>query len=65
MKKKTRIQGYLTVKEAAQILGIDPLTLKRWDKKGKIKARRHPMNNYRIFTEEEVMKLKKLIEGGE
>jgi excisionase family DNA binding protein len=58
-----RIQGFMTVKEAADYLGVKPITLRRWDKKGKLKTRRHPMNNYRIYTRKEVEKIKKMIEG--
>ena len=38
---------YYTIKQAAKILGVAPLTLRNWDKKGKLKAYRHPANNYR------------------
>jgi excisionase family DNA binding protein len=65
MGKKTRIQGYYTVKEAAKRLGVSTMTLRRWDKAGKLEIRRHPMNNYRIFTKEDIEQIKKLIEGGE
>ena len=54
MKKKTRIQGYITVKEAARLLKISPMTLRRWDRLGKLEVRRHPMNNYRIYTREDI-----------
>lgn len=40
---------YFSIKEAAEILGVTPLTLRNWDKSGKFKAGRHPMNNYRIY----------------
>jgi len=55
----------MTVKEAAKYLKVDPMTLRRWDNKGKLKTRRHPMNNYRIYSREDVENIKKLIEGGE
>ncbi|GAI64216.1 unnamed protein product, partial [marine sediment metagenome] len=29
---------YLTLKEVAKILGVTPLTLRNWDKAGKLKA---------------------------
>ncbi len=45
---------YLTIKEVAKILGVTPLTLRNWDKKGKLKAYRNPINNYRIYKLEEV-----------
>jgi len=40
---------YYTVKEAAEMLGVTPLTLRNWDKSGKLKAYRNPINNYRIY----------------
>ncbi len=40
---------YFSIKEAAQILGVAPLTLRNWDKSGKFPAQRHPMNNYRVY----------------
>lgn len=40
---------YITIKQASKILGVSPLTLRNWDKNGKMKARRHPMNNYRVY----------------
>lgn len=55
---------YLTVKEASRILGVTPVTLRRWDNAGKLKAKRHPMNNYRIYDPVEVEALKKAIVEG-
>lgn len=40
---------YFSIKEAAEILGVSPLTLRNWDKSGKFHAQRHPMNNYRVY----------------
>ena len=40
---------YFSIKEAAEILGVSPLTLRNWDKSGKFPAQRHPMNNYRAY----------------
>lgn len=40
---------YITIKQASKILGVSPLTLRNWDKNGKLKAHRHPMNNYRVY----------------
>ena len=41
---------YISIKEASNILGVSPLTLRNWDKNGKLKAHRHPMNNYRVYS---------------
>lgn len=40
---------YYTIKQAAKILRVTPLTLRNWDKKGKLKPYRHPLNNYRVY----------------
>ncbi|MBU4481043.1 MerR family DNA-binding transcriptional regulator [Patescibacteria group bacterium] len=48
------VRRYLTVKEVAKILEVTPLTLRNWDKKGKLMAYRHPINNYRIYKAEDI-----------
>ena len=56
-------KSYITIKEAAEILGVSPMTLRRWDKNGKFKAFRHRFNNYRMYRRKEIEKLhKKLYE---
>ena len=40
---------YLKISEAARFLGVTPLTLRNWDKKGKLPALRHSANNYRNY----------------
>ena len=63
MKKKQidNISDFLTVKEAADILGICPDTLRRWDRKGKLTAYRHPINRYRLYKREDLEHLLKQI----
>lgn len=53
----------LTIKEAAKILGVSEVTLRRWDASGKFKARRHPVNGYRVYSTEQVVRLRRRIEG--
>ena len=45
---------YLKIKEVAKILDVTPLTLRNWDNSGKLKAYRHPINNYRIYKPEDI-----------
>lgn len=45
---------FLTIKQAAKILGVTPLTLRNWDNSGKFTASRHPINNYRVYKKAEV-----------
>lgn len=42
-------RDYLTLKEAADFLGVSPTTLRNWDHSGKVKAIRHPVNHYRLM----------------
>lgn len=45
---------YYTIKVASEILGVTPLTLRNWDKAGKLVAYRHPLNNYRMYKREQI-----------
>ena len=45
---------YLTIRDAAEILGVTPMTLRNWEKKGKLVAYRNPMNNYRIYRLDQI-----------
>lgn len=47
----------LTIKQAARMLGVTPLTLRNWDNKGKLNALRHPINNYRVYKRSDIEKL--------
>lgn len=51
----------MTVKEAAEFLGISNETLRRWDKKGKLKAYRHPVNRYRLYKKQDLENLLKQV----
>jgi excisionase family DNA binding protein len=55
---------YFSIKEAAEILGVSPLTLRNWDKSGKFPAQRHPMNNYRVYKLSALERIIVDIEGG-
>jgi len=45
---------YITIKQAAKLLGVSPLTLRNWDNSGKFPAGRHPISNYRVYKVEDV-----------
>lgn len=42
-------KGLVTIGEAARLFDVSIQTIRRWDKAGKLKAIRHPMNNYRLY----------------
>jgi len=57
------IKKYLTVKEAAELIGVTPLTLRNWDKAGKLKAYRNPFNNYRVYKPDDIELFQRKIES--
>ncbi|MFM2315603.1 MAG: (cytosine-5-)-methyltransferase [Cyanobacteriota bacterium] len=53
---KLAVEEKVTVQEAAQILDISPDTIRRWEKKKLIRAKRSE-NNYRLFDLEELWRI--------
>lgn len=51
------MEKFLSVSQAAEILQVSPETLRRWDNSGKFRSSRHPINNYRVYSEEQVISL--------
>jgi MerR family transcriptional regulator, copper efflux regulator len=45
---------YLTIKAAGEFLGVCPSTLRNWDRAGKLKPTRRPMNGYRLYRRAEL-----------
>lgn len=45
---------YMTIKKAANQLGVTTTTLRNWDKKGKLKCYRHPINGYRLYKKDQI-----------
>ncbi len=57
MAKKSKKSNYVSLSAASKILSVSPETMRNWDKQGKLKAVRNPMNNYRLYDLEELQKL--------
>ena len=58
-------ENFISIKDAAKKLGVTKLTLRNWDKQGKLVAFRHPMNNYRVYEKEDIEKIINQIKSGE
>lgn len=52
-------EGLITIGEAAKLFNVSIQTIRRWDKSGRLKAVRHPMNNYRLYK---LADLKKIVQ---
>ena len=55
----------ISIKEASEMLGVSKLTLRNWDRDGKLSALRHPINNYRVYQLEDIKKIISQIESGD
>ena len=58
------LRDYLTVSEAADFLGVSAATLRNWDRAGKVKATRHPVNGYRLYRKEDLSNLLEQVKDG-
>jgi excisionase family DNA binding protein len=56
--------AFLLVQEAARYLGVSANTLRAWDQQGKLKARRHPLNGYRLYDRGELDELLRSLDEG-
>lgn len=59
------MSSVITLTEAATFLGISKSTLRNWDNDGKLVAVRNPINGYRHYDMESLIKLKNEITGEE
>lgn len=64
MAKRAPDDDVLMIKAAAELLGVSEQTLRRWDNSGKLRARRHPINGYRLYPRALVLELKRRIQAG-
>jgi DNA-binding transcriptional MerR regulator len=56
---KSKMQaGYFSHSEAAQQIGITKTTLFLWEKQNKIDKAKRDRNNYRVFTADDIAKIK-------
>jgi DNA-binding transcriptional MerR regulator len=53
----------LTVKQAAQFLGVADNTMRNWDGAGAVPICRHPTNNYRLFAVADLERIRRKIQA--
>jgi DNA-binding transcriptional MerR regulator len=57
----TRKNGRYTAQHVAGLLAINKRTLFNWEGSGKLpKAKRDPMNNYRYYTDDDIVRIKRI-----
>lgn len=43
-------KGHVTIKRAAEVLGVSVETLRNWDKSGRLRAKRDSQTGYRMYN---------------
>jgi excisionase family DNA binding protein len=59
----TKLNQYVKIAEAAEVLGVSQNTLRAWAEAGKIPMRRNPANGYRLFKRTDLEKYLAKIES--
>jgi len=59
------LADYATVAEAAALLGVSTSTLRNWDRTGKLRAVRHPLNNYRLYKRADLLAVFRTLQSDE
>lgn len=57
------LQDYLQIKAAAALLGVSVNTLRNWERNGKLKTYRHPINGYRLYKKADLDALLAAVES--
>ena len=52
----------MTITEVAQIVGISPKTIMRWEKLGKIKKPKRNWRSWRVYDEDDLIQIRQLHE---
>ena len=48
------LRDLVTIRQAADMIGVSHATLRNWDRSGKLKAIRNPANRYRLYRREDI-----------
>ena len=57
------MKSRMTITEVAEMLGISPKTLARWEKVGKICKPKRDWRGWRVYDESDVLKIKEFHEA--
>lgn len=57
----SQTETYLQVHDAAAFLGVSPNTIRNWGRDAKLPEYRHPLNNYRLYKQSDLVKVLRMI----
>ena len=53
----------LTITDIAKELGVNPKTITRWERAGRIKGAKRDWRGWRVYTQDDLQEMKHLIEA--
>ena len=56
-----KISDYLKIKDASLYLGVTKNTLRNWEREGKLKTYRNPLNKFRLYKKIDLEELLKKV----
>jgi len=59
----TKVNEYVKVAEAAEILGVAQNTVRAWAERGILAVHRNPANGYRLFRRSELLEFLKRLDS--
>lgn len=54
---RNTLAQFLKVKQASRLLGVSVSTFRNWDRQGKLRPVRNPMNGYRLYQRDDLEKI--------
>ena len=57
-----KLDEFVTINQAARLLGVSPNTLRNWHRDAKIPVYRNPISGYRLFKKADLEELLRRIE---
>lgn len=56
------LDGWLSITEVAEKLGVTPKTITRWEKNGKVRRAKRDWRGWRVYSPDEVEEMKSVVE---
>lgn len=58
-----KISDYLKIQAAADYVGVTPFTIRRWEREGKLRSYKNPINKYRLYLPKDLDEVLRNIEN--
>lgn len=63
IKRRIDVDKKMTITEVADIVGVTPKTIMRWEKVGKVRRAKRDFRGWRIYDDEDVSQIREIREA--